>query len=112
MGSVKLIATKRLRYRTRALAVGERFEAPDREAWILAYVTKKAKFAEDEPTPAPKPVSAPPPAPPHVVMPEDRELEQLRATARRLSIDVDNRWGARRLEAEIAAKRSPRGPAS
>jgi ribosomal protein L13E len=45
-------------------------------------------------------------------MPEDRELEQLRTTARRLGIAVDNRWGVQRLQSEIAAKRTVlRGPA-
>jgi hypothetical protein len=100
MSRTKLIATKRLRYGTRALAAGDHFEAPSMDAKLLVYAVKKAKFAKDEPAPKPTPARA--------AIVDDPELERLRASARRLGIAVDNRWGSRRLEAEIAAKRSPR----
>jgi hypothetical protein len=103
MSRTKLIATKRLRYGTRALAAGDHFEAPSMDAKLLVYAVKKAKFAKDEP--APKAVA------PRAVISEEPELEGLRASARRLGISVDNRWGVRRLDAEIAAKRTVmRGP--
>lgn len=83
-----LIATKKLRYDGRSLKPGEAFTASNRDGRLLVGI-KKAKEAPVRP-------AAPP---------ED-DLAGLRATARRLSISVDLRWGARRLREEIAAKRA------
>ena len=103
MSLTKLIATKRLRYGTRALAAGDRFEARDRDAKLLVYAVKRAKFAKDEP--APKRGSR------HArQFRKSRNWKRLRASARRLGIAVDNRWGVNRLQSEIAAARFPRGP--
>jgi hypothetical protein len=88
----RLIATKPMTYATRRLQAGDAFEAPRRDARILLAI-RKAKTA-GEASPAPQAPEAPAPA-------EDADLEALRAEAERLGIDVDGRWGAKRLRAEI-----------
>lgn len=72
-----LIATKKLRYGGRNFTPGEAFTAINRDGRILVGI-KKAKEAPPD------------------------DLAALRATAKRLGINVDMRWGARRLREEIA----------
>jgi len=106
---MKLIATRSYRYDTRRLQAGDEFEATDMHARILVGA-RKARYApaqkepegadyfrvapaEPEPLPKPKP------------LPDDdgaKILERLRAQAERLGIVVDGRWGATRLQHEIA----------
>lgn len=86
----QLIATKRLRYASRAFEAGDRFAArSERDAQILVYGTKKARFAETA-----------------KATPTDPELERLRARAEALGVKVDKRWGVLRLNEAIAAARA------
>lgn len=94
---VRLVALKRMTYNTRRLVAGDVFEASNKDARILVGV-KRAEAAPPPSPPLPRPRPAPPPPPP----PPEPDLDQLRATARSLGIVVDNRWGARTLQAEIA----------
>lgn len=92
---MRLIATRPLRYprgirNTRALVAGDLFEAPRRDAELLVYACKRAAFANERV-----------PLAPDVV-----DIDRLRVIAERLGIEVDRRWGARRLQAEIEAKRA------
>jgi hypothetical protein len=88
----RLIATKPMTYATRRLQAGDAFDAPARDARVLLAI-RKAKAAGEA---APSPEAPEPPAPA-----EDADLEALRAEAERLGIDVDGRWGAKRLRSEI-----------
>lgn len=84
-----LIATRPLRYASRAFAVGDRFEArSELDAKLLVYAAKKARFADS-------PTSVPP------LTQSDMDIERLRMKAERLGITVDKRWGAKRLQSEI-----------
>lgn len=103
---MKLIAIRRLRYASRAFSAGETFEAKSkRDAQILVYATKRARFAEDEPVPVP----APAPAISRVqlsasgLVPAGDDIDRLRERAERLGIKVDGRWGVGRLAEEIDA---------
>ena len=80
------------RYGTRMLTAGDRFEATPRDARVFLAL-KKARLAtkKDGPTP----VLAPSPT-----------VEELQAEAARLEIHVDKRWGATRLQEEIAKARA------
>lgn len=114
MGLVKLIATKRLRYGTRAFAAGDRFEVPERDAKLLVYAVKRAKFAKATealhyPAKAPAKYAEPEPAK-AAPTPADLEVDRLRNTARRLGLAVDHRWGAARLRSEITAFKKNQGP--
>ena len=75
---MRLIAIKPNTYGTRHLQAGDEFEIGDRYARTL-LVTGLAKVAGGKPD----------------------DLIELRAAAQTLGIDVDKRWGARRLQAEI-----------
>lgn len=88
---MKLIALKKMTYSTRHLVAGDPFDAKDMDARILVG-TKKAMAA----------------TPPRIqeVRPNVPDIEALRATAKSLGIDVDNRWGIRRLQSEIDRKRA------
>jgi len=99
--TVKLVALKRMTYNTRHLVAGDAFDSNDRDARILIG-TKKA-MAAPPPTPPP-----PRPAPPPRSRPQDDEpdIGELQAKARALGVEVDNRWGARRLQSEIADKQA------
>jgi hypothetical protein len=95
---MKLIATKSLRYNTRRLLAGDEFEAPDMHARILIGV-RKARYAPRQAEPSR----------PTVVMPTEivearaePNIDALRRQADRLGIEVDGRWGAARLQQEIA----------
>ena len=94
---MRLIATRPLRYpanrrNTRALVAGDLFEAPRHDAQLLVYACKRAAFANEI---GPVPLA-----------PDVDDIEALRTLAERLGIEVDKRWGARRLQAEIEAKRA------
>lgn len=92
-----LVATRRLRYGSRAFSAGDRFTArSERDAKLLVYATKKAKFAEPEPA-----AKSAPAAPP---VQEDPDIERLRLHAERLGIRIDRRWGTSRLTQEIETK--------
>jgi len=99
--AMRLIATRPLRYpanrrNTRALVAGDLFEAPRRDAELLVYACKRAAFANEiEPVP---------------LAPDVDVIDRLRLVAERLGIEVDRRWGARRLQAEIEAKRAMARP--
>jgi len=94
-------------YGTRRLEAGDEYEAPAERA-IALVAERKADFAKGK-----KPAAAPPPAPapsvPHYdpePKPEPAEtpasLDSLRLQATQLGINVDGRWGERRLQQEIA----------
>lgn len=81
---MRLVALKSNTYGTRRLQAGQEFDIADQYAQALLF-TGLARRA----------------GPPKV----DEDLAGLRADAQALGIDVDKRWGARRLQAEIEAKR-------
>ncbi len=91
---MRLIATKANRYGTRHIEAGQEFEIADGFARTLLLVGLA--------TPA---VVAPPAA----VQADD--IERLRGDARGLGIKVDQRWGAKRLQAEIDLNLEDRGAA-
>jgi hypothetical protein len=97
---MRLIATRNYSYNTRRLRAGDEFEA--NEYWARVLVgARRADYA-------PKQAKAEPPKPlmaSRVPEPEDdgaKILEKLRAQAERLGVEVDGRWGAARLQSEIA----------
>lgn len=87
---MKLIARKSFRYNTRRLMAGEEFEAKDK--YVAALVGARLARHAEAATPAPA-------APPKPVGPD---IDELRAEAERLGVDVDGRWGVNRLQQEIA----------
>jgi len=99
---MKLIATRSYSYNTRRLRAGDEFEANDYHARVLVGA-RRARYAPEQE--APKPAA-------RMVVPEPepeddgaKMLEKLRAQADRLGISVDGRWGAARLQQEIAQRR-------
>ncbi len=80
-----LIATRDMRYATRALSAGEPFQANNRDARLLVAL-KRATLA-------PADAQAEPAAP---------SIEELRDQAAKLGISVHVRWGEKRLQDEIA----------
>lgn len=107
----RMLPLKALRphlYGTRRLEAGDEYEAPAEEA-IAQVATRKADFVKGK-KPAPAPAEPPaPPAPAYESEPEHHEpvetpdsIDKLRLEATGLGIDVDGRWGAARLEREIA----------
>lgn len=96
-----LIATRDMRYATRALRAGEPFQANNQDARILIAI-KKARPAEDVAPATPAPPAAPAPAPAAPPAPEAVTIEQLRDQAARLGVTVSTRWGEKRLHEEIA----------
>lgn len=108
---MRLIATKEFRYDTRMLAPGDVFHANERDARLLVGI-KKAKESRE-----PGKID-PPPADvaqkiseivgePVIPVVDGDDMDALRAEAAEAGIDVDKRWGAKRLAAEIAAKLAP-----
>ncbi|WP_242137372.1 MULTISPECIES: hypothetical protein [unclassified Sphingomonas] len=83
-----LIATRSLRYATRALTAGDPFQASNKDARILVAI-KKARPASVEEA-AQSEASA------------DAEHQALRDEATKLGIMVGPRWGEKRLKDEIA----------
>jgi hypothetical protein len=83
-----LIATRSLRYATRALTAGEPFQASNKDARILV-ANKKARHAPDEDA-AQSAAS------------DDDQHQALRDEATKLGIAVGPRWGEKRLKDEIA----------
>lgn len=77
----QMTATRAFRYGTRALKAGDEFTASRADARVLEAIGRAA------PAQAAKPPS----------------LDDLRAQATALGVDVDNRWRESRLMAEIAA---------
>lgn len=104
----KLIAAKNMRYNTRQLKAGDEFEASSRDARILIGIKKaRASTAQLVSTEPPKPSVQTV----HTVQPTvhaSTSIEHLRRQASEMGIEVDNRWGARRLQVEIGRKRSER----
>ncbi len=92
---VRLIATKSNRYGTRHIEAGQEFEIADGFARTLLLVGLAT----------PAVVEPPPPT----TVPDD--LERLRGDARGLGIKVDQRWGVKRLQAEIDLNLEDRGAA-
>jgi len=95
---MRLIATRPLRYprgvrNTRAMVPGDSFEASPQYAPILVHAVKCAAFAREAIDEVP-------------LAPDVDDIDRLRTIAERLGIEVDRRWGARRLQAEIEAKRA------
>lgn len=80
-----LIATRDMRYATRALRAGDPFQASNQDARVLIAI-KKARPAD---------ASVDPVAP-------AQTLDELRDKAARLGITVSTRWGDKRLLEEIA----------
>lgn len=80
-----LIATRDLRYATRALQAGDPFQASNQDARILIAI-KKARPADALADPS---AAAP-------------TLDELRDKAAKLGITVSMRWGDKRLIEEIA----------
>ena len=104
------------KYGTRRLSAGDEFELPIREA-VALVVTKKAKFADKARAPAverrevkvvPPQHAEPEPHEPHAVgaMTSGPDIDSLRLQATQLGINVDGRWGAHRLQSEIAQAKS------
>jgi hypothetical protein len=98
----KLITTKPHKYGTRHLVAGDEYEVPERHAFALV-AGKRARFApaRDKPAaaPVPKLVTV---LPDHETQPVAADpLDDLRARAKELGIEVDGRWGAARLRYEI-----------
>lgn len=98
-----LKAIKPHRYGTRHLVAGDEYEVPPRVA-IALVASRKARFAnksrkKTDAVIEPSGAKAPEPEP-------AMSLDGLQMEATRLGIDVDGRWGAARLQHEIAqAKR-------
>lgn len=81
-----LIATKGQRYGTRMLSAGEPFSASGPNSRLLIAL-KRAKPAGGREVPEP-------------AASED-DIDALREKAESLGVDVDRRWGERRLKDEI-----------
>jgi hypothetical protein len=81
---MRLVALKSNSYGTRRLKAGDEFDIDDTYATALLF-TGLARRA----------------GPPKI----DEDVIRLRADAQALGIDIDKRWGVRRLQAEIEAKR-------
>ena len=112
----KLITTKPHKYGTRHLVAGDEYEVPERHAFALV-AGKRARFAPDRnklaAAPVPKKLVTVLPSnlvvSDHETQPVDRKpepatadpLDDLRARAKDLGIEVDGRWGAARLRYEI-----------
>jgi hypothetical protein len=108
-----MITLKSLRphlYGTRRLEAGDEYEAPAEEA-IALVATRKADFAKTKkPATAVSAPTPPTPEPEPVLEPEaepepETTLDGLRHQATQLGINVDGRWGAIRLQHEIAMAR-------
>jgi hypothetical protein len=105
----RMMAVKPHKYGTRHLTAGEEYEVPPRHALAL-LASKKARYAaEASPRPPGKsPTQSLPPAqmPEPVVaarLETERDpLDELRAQAHRLGVEVDKRWGTVRLQLEIS----------
>ena len=96
-----LQANKRLTYATRRLQPGDQFDAAEKHGRLLvalgmaevaAPAKLVAKFAEEHLMAA-------------TDLPDDNSLDTLRMKAEDLGVDVDKRWGAKRLAAEIEQAR-------
>lgn len=83
-----LIATRNLRYATRALTAGDPFQASNQDARILVAI-KKARPAPVEQTEQQS-------------SSDDAEHQALCDEATKLGIAVGPRWGEKRLKDEIA----------
>jgi hypothetical protein len=108
----KLIATKSYSYATRRLKAGDEFDATDMHARILVGA-RKAQFAEDRPSAKAATAKAPVKIEEKAQAAETKAttdpLDDLRAQAHRLGIEIDKRWGAVRLQHEISkVSREPR----
>jgi len=82
---MKLTANKRFHYNTRRLMAGDEFDADDRHARTLV-AAQLASHADAE-------------------LPDMTNIDSLRAHAARRGVNVDRRWGVRRLRSEIEARK-------
>lgn len=87
---MKLIATRSYSYDTRRLRAGDEFDTVNDMHARALVGARRARYAA-EPV---QPVQSQPAIPPD-------ELEELRARAERLGVQVDRRWGVYRLQQEI-----------
>ena len=99
MKTRNLQALKPHKYGTRHLTVGEEYEASHGYALALVLV-KKARYVPDKPARAVEGSGAKTAAP-HEPEPA-ADIDSLRMQATALGINVDGRWGAARLQYEIA----------
>ena len=95
---MKLVATKSMTYNTRRLLPGDVFEARERDARILIGI-RKAQASSSPPIPLRGPSQE---ATPVEDPGADDDMEALRSQAESLGIEVDRRWGVKRLRAEIS----------
>jgi hypothetical protein len=110
----RMIPLKALRphlYGTRRLEAGDEYEAPTEEA-IALVANRRADFAKAKKKEVAAPVAAEQPNPPETTVQSEPahdhdpvetpdSLDKLRLEATQLGINVDGRWGARRLQYEI-----------
>jgi hypothetical protein len=102
-----LMAIKPHKYGTRHLVAGDEYEVPPRQA-VALVASRKAKFAHNRPARAPEPAAVEPVVEPEpeITDAEPPNLDGLRMEAAQLGIEVDGRWGAARLQHEIAQAKS------
>ena len=94
MSKVDLVASKPLRYGGRSLEVGDTFDASPRDARILKAIRKAADAPAED-------IEAKEAA---------EELDHLRAAyTEATGEEPDGRWGAPRLNEEIAKAKKPKG---
>jgi hypothetical protein len=80
---MRLVAIKPNTYGTRRLQAGDEFDIGDQYARTLLFMGLARRAGGNQ---------------------VDETVIKLRADAQALGIDVDKRWGARRLQAEIEAR--------
>jgi hypothetical protein len=109
-----LMAIKPHKYGTRHLVAGDEYEVPPRQA-VALVAARKAKFAHNRLARTPEPAAVEPVMPqpepepepePEITNAEPPNLDGLRMEAAQLGIEVDGRWGAARLQHEIAQAKS------
>lgn len=110
--TMKLIAAKSHKYKTRALEAGDEYDVPIREAAALV-ATRKAKFAPKGPRAVQEPAKTV-----EVKQQSERhatadyrpseDLTKLRKEAEAAGVYVDLRWGRVRLQQEIDHARANR----
>ena len=101
---MQLIAIKPFKYATRALKSGDLFSAGRADARILTTL-RKARVVRESSKIVPPPAAVAAQIQQSSAVPPTAErgddIEKLRTEAEALSISVDRRWGARRLQDEI-----------
>jgi hypothetical protein len=96
---MKLIAIKPMRYDTRRLLAGDEFEASNSHGRLLVGIRKAIASPYRVPgrvAPIPPDLAA------RITQRNERdELECMRDQAKAAGIEIDNRWGVKRLQTEI-----------